>query len=111
MERDTAISVTVSFFSGKRQSPPSLRSEIYCPHLMVKHDDEYLGVCFIDGPAEYEFDTLVRAAVLPIYEGVNYSKLEVNTIFFIMEGGSAVGEGTVNGFFPYVSFGELRRIT
>lgn len=86
--------LSVTFFSGKRKAPPRLAGGKYCPHLAVKGDGEYLGVRFIDG-AECEFDSEAYADALPLYDGVGYHKLKVGAEFFIMEGGSAVGEGTV----------------
>ncbi len=62
--------------------------------MMVKGDDEYLGVRFIDG-MECVFDSEDYAEVLFMYDGVAYHKLRVGTEFFIMEGGNAVGEGRV----------------
>lgn len=108
MDLDFTIFVTVTFFSSKRKTAPCLQSESYRPHFVVKGDDEYLGVCFIDGAA-CAFDKVIPAAVLPIYEGVGYEKLKPRTQFLIMEGGNMVGEGTVESIFSHVPCRELRR--
>lgn len=93
MDLDFAIIVTVTFFSDSvRKTPPCLYD--YRPHFVVKGDDEYLGVRFIDGDS-CDFDKAVEAIVLPVYEGVRYDKLTVHTLFSIMEGGNIVGEGIV----------------
>ena len=89
------IFVSVTFFSGKRKAPPCLTNGRYYPHILVKGDSEYLGVCFVDG-TECVFDSEAYAEVLPLYDGVGYHKSKVGTEFFIMEGGNAVGEGTVD---------------
>ena len=43
------------FFSKKRKTPPNLSNGNYYPHLVIKGDTEYLGVCFIDAE-EVVFD-------------------------------------------------------
>lgn len=89
-----------NFFAGKRSTVPCLGSRVYRPHLLVKGDTEYLGVCFIDGDL-YEFNQAAYAVALPVYDGVNYNKLAVNTPFFIMEGPHITGEGVVKDILPY----------
>ena len=84
------ILVSVTFFQGKRKLPPCLNNGSYRPHLIVDGDNEYLGVSFING-AECHFDETVSAILLPIYEGVDYSKLQVHKKFFVMEGSNILG--------------------
>lgn len=81
MGLDFTIFVSVTFFSGKRKCPPCLCNEKYFPHLVVKGDDEYLGVSMIDGPPACCFDEVSHVAVVPMYEGVDYSKLKIGAIF------------------------------
>lgn len=104
MELDFAIMISVTFFSGKRETPPYLHN--YRPHLVVKDDNEYLGVCFIEGSA-CEFNEAVITIVLPVYENVHYNKLAINTPFFVMEGSNIVGEGVVEDIFPHIPYKEL----
>lgn len=97
MNLDFALVVKVTFFSDSvRKAPPYLHD--YRPHFVVEGDEEYLGVCFIDGAA-CTFDKEVEAIALPVYEGVGYDKLTVHTLFSIMEGGNIVGEGIVIDIF------------
>ena len=102
---NAALFVSVTFFSEKRKTLPCLSSETYCPHFVVEGDGEYLGVRFVDGP-ELCFDRMAEALVLPMYEGVSYSKLKIGTRFSIMEGGNRVGEGTVTDILKYRPCGE-----
>ena len=94
MNIDIIRSVSVTFFECKRESPPCLNNGNYRPHLVVDGDDEYLGVSFIY-EEECHFDETVLASVLPMYDGVDYSKLQVSKKFFVMEGANIVGEGIV----------------
>lgn len=105
MELDFAIMISVTFFSDKRNTPPYLHN--YRPHLVVKNDNEYLGVCFIEGSA-CEFNEAVSAIVLPVYEDVHYNKLTINTPFFVMEGPNIVGEGVVEDIFPHIPYEKFK---
>lgn len=100
MDLDFSIIVTVTFFSGKRDTVPCLCSGAYRPHLVIKGDDEYLGVCFTEG-SPCEFNQTVSAVVLPVYDGVHYHKLTIHTPFFVMEGPNIVGEGVVEDILPF----------
>lgn len=106
MDLDFCIVVSVTFFSGKRSTIPRLNSMVYRPHLLVKGDKEYLGVCFIEGDL-CGFNQSADAVVLPVYDGVNYHKLAFNTQFFIMEGPVTAGEGVVKDILPYIPYKEL----
>ncbi|WP_405344045.1 hypothetical protein [Fusobacterium vincentii] len=46
---DFTLICIVKFFSKKKKIPPNLTNCKYYPHLVIKGDIEYLGVCFIDG--------------------------------------------------------------
>lgn len=102
MHLDFTIFIAVIFFSGKRKHPPCLSNGKYFPHLVVKGDDEYLGVNIIDGSNCF-FNEISQATVIPIYEGVNYAKLKIGTPFFVMEGGNIVGEGMVKDIYQHQS--------
>lgn len=97
-----AIEISIILFSGKRKTIPSFSSQIYRPHLVVKDDDEqeYLGVCFIDGD-QGTFNEPMQALVLPMYPHVHYEKLHIGTAFFLIEGGTIIGEGSVENIYPY----------
>lgn len=89
--------VRVKFFQNSiREKLPCFSADMgrYSPHLVVKGDDEYLGVNFVDGGA-CEFDKENDMIVESIYEGVGYHKLVEGAEFFIMEGPHVVGEGIV----------------
>ena len=90
--------VKVKFFSNSiRKNPPCFNAEMgirYSPHLVVKGDEEYLGVTFADGDA-CVYDKEIDAIVVSLYEGVGYHKLVKGAEFLIMEGPHIVGEGIV----------------
>lgn len=91
---DMKLVCNVKFYSEKRKILPDLNSKKYCPHLMVKGDNIYLGISFIEGDA-MGFDIWIKCVVSLFYEEVDYSKLAVGTEFHIMEGRNNVGEGVV----------------
>ena len=88
----------VKFMSNSvRKAPPCLHvteKGRYSPHLVVKDDEEYLGVTFVQGKS-VEFDEETDAIAMAIYEDVGYDKLVKGAEFFIMEGPHIVGEGRV----------------
>lgn len=90
----------VKFFSNSMgKNPPCLciNAEMgirYSPHLVVKGDEEHLGVTFVDGDA-CVYDKEIDAIVVSLYEGVGYHKLVKGAEFLIMEGPHIVGEGIV----------------
>ena len=89
-------------------SGSSSRNSNYYPHLVIKGNTEYLGVCFIDGE-EVIFDKEIIASALALYEGVDYSALIEGTQFMIMEGGNKVGEGVVNEIFQHIPAKEFKK--
>ena len=105
---DFTLICIVKFFSKKRRTPPNLTSGKYYPHLVIKGDTEYLGVCFIDGE-EVVFDKEIIASALPLYEGVDYSGLTEGTEFMIMEGGNKVGEGVIDEIFQHIPAKEFKK--
>ncbi len=90
--------VKVKFFSNSiRKNPPCFNADTgirYSPHLVIKGDEEYLGVTFVDGDA-CVYDKEMDAIVVSVYEGVGYHKLVKGAAFLIMEGPHIVGEGIV----------------
>lgn len=100
---DFTICCTVTFFSKKRRTPPNLNNGKYCPLLVIKGDEQLLGVNFIDGE-EVIFDKPIGANALPENEAVDYSILQVGTEFLIMEGGNIVGEGSVKEIFQHKQY-------
>ena len=94
MSFDIMISVSVTFLKGVRKLPPCLTTGNYSPHLKIDTDDEYLGVTF-KSDVDCRFDEAISVNVIPMYEGVDYSKLEVGKKFFVMEGDKIVGSGIV----------------
>lgn len=94
--------VKVKFFSNSiRKNPPCFKTDTgirYSPHLVVKGDEEYLGVSFEDGDG-CEYNKEIDAIVVPLYEGVGYHKLIKGVEFLIMEGPHIVGEGMVKDVF------------
>ena len=102
---DFTIGCTVTFFSKKRRTPPNLNNGMYYPHFVIKGAEEYLGINFIDGE-DVIFYKQIGANVLPVYETVDYSALQVGAEFFIMEGGNVVGEGIVKAIFQHKPYGS-----
>ena len=102
---DFTIFCTVTFFSKKRRTPPNLNNGKYCPHLVIKGTEEYLGINFIDGE-EVFFDKPIRANAMPVNEDIDYSALQVGTEFLIMEGENIVGEGIVKEIFKHKPHGR-----
>jgi hypothetical protein len=76
-----------------RKKPPFL-NEKYCPHLVIKGENEYLGIQFIDGD-ELVLGKVGYGTAECAYEDVDYRLLEENVSFFIMEGPNRVGEGKI----------------
>jgi hypothetical protein len=76
-----------------RKKPPFL-NEKYRPHLVIKGQNEYLGIQFIHGEEIILGKTGYGTAEC-LYEGVDYGLLEENVSFFIMEGPNKVGEGKI----------------
>ena len=103
---DFTLICIVKFFSKKRKTPPNLSNGNYYPHLVIKGDTEYLGVCFIDGE-EVIFDKEIIASALPLYEGC--SGLTEGTKFMIMEGGNKVREGVIDEIFQHIPAKEFRK--
>ena len=102
---DFTICCTVTFFSKKRRTSPNLNNGKYCPHLVIKGSEQLLGVYFIDGE-DITFDQPIRANALPLYEAVDYSALQADTEFLIIEGGNIVGEGIVKEIFQHKPHGK-----
>ena len=102
---DFTICCTVTFFSKKRGTPPNLDNGKYCPHLVIKGSEQLLGVNFIDGE-DIIFDNPIQANALPVYETVDYSALQADTEFFVMEGANIVGEGVVKEIFQHKPHGR-----
>ena len=102
---DFTISCIVTFFSKKNTKLPNLNNGKYCPHLVIKGTEEYLGVNFIDGE-EVIFDKPIRANALPVNEDIDYSALQVGTEFLVIEDGNIVGEGIVKEIFQHKPHGK-----
>ena len=102
---DFTISCTVIFFSKKKINPPNLNNGKYCPHLVIKGSEQLLGVNFIDGE-DVIFDKPIRANALPVDEDIDYSALQVDTEFLILEGSVIVGEGIVKEIFQHKPYGS-----
>lgn len=90
--------VRVKFFSNSiRKNLSYFNTDVrtrYSPHLIIKGDNEYLGVTFVEGTV-CECDKENDAVVESIYKGVGYYKLVKGAEFLIMEGPHIVGEGIV----------------
>lgn len=102
---DFTICCIVTFFSKKRGTPPNLNNGKYCPHFVIRGSNQLLGVNFIDGE-DVIFDQPIRANALPINKDVDYSSLQEDTEFLIMDSGNVVGEGIVKEIFQHKPFGN-----
>ncbi|MBC2360556.1 hypothetical protein HBP70_11135 [Listeria welshimeri] len=98
MKSEQKFLVEVIFYSRIRKTVPK---EGYRPHLVMETDkaQEYLGVEIYDIEVD-TFDSVGYAIVAPLYEQdvVNYSKIQPNLSFLVMEGTSVVGGGKVISF-------------
>lgn len=101
---DFTISCIVTFFSKKNTKLPNLNNGKFSPYIAVKGTEENLKINFIDGE-DVIFDKPIQANALPVYETVDYSAIQVGAEFFIMEGGSIVGEGIVKAIFQHKPYG------
>ena len=102
---DFTICCTVTFLCKKRRTPPNLTNGKYCPQLVIKGSEQQLGVNFIDGE-DVNFDKPIHANALPVDEDIDYSALQVDTEFLILEGSVIVGEGIVKEIFQHKPHGE-----
>lgn len=102
---DFTISCTITFFNKKMTSPPNLNNGKYCPQLVIKGSEQQLGVNFIDGE-DVNFDKPIHANALPVDEDIDYSALQVDTEFLILEGSVIVGEGIVKEIFQHKPYGS-----
>ena len=66
----------------------------YRPHLALPNSDELLGVQFIDLLDEVITNQPTLAVIETMYD-IDYSSLQVNTIFDIREGQNIVGKGII----------------
>ena len=102
---DFTICCIVTFFTEKRGTPPNLNNGKYCPHLVIKGTEEYLGINFIDGE-DVIFDKPIHANALPVNEDIDYSALQEDTEFLVVEDGNVVGEGIVKEIFQHKPYGK-----
>ena len=100
--RNRSEDFPVEAFPQRIRSRTHFPAEGYRPHFAPKGSREMLGIVF----ATFEhtrFDELLQAGLDYLYpDRVDYSALRPGTEFWIMEGGTAVGEGviTANGQLP-----------
>ena len=82
-------------FPQRIRSRPHFPAEGYRPHFAPKGSRDMLGIVF----AAFEhtrFGEPLQAGLDYLYPGrVDYSALRPGTEFWIMEGGTAVGEGVI----------------
>ena len=115
MNQTPTIVAEVTFLSpeeGGRTQATDLSSGSYRPHLVVQHPDvrparpaavaggqltgDYLGVCFLQGPAEYATGRPLRCLLALMYHPqVDYTALQTGATFTLREGPHVVGFGTV----------------
>ena len=80
---------------GGRQAPVLRACGHYAPHLRVEGEGDWLGVRLSAGPQELRPGESSAVTWELLYEGVDYSALQVGTEFQILEGPHIVGSGTV----------------
>jgi hypothetical protein len=66
----------------------------YRPHLALPNSDELLGVQFVNFIDEVITNQPTLAVIETMYD-IDYSSLQVNTIFDIREGRNIVGKGII----------------
>jgi hypothetical protein len=82
--------------AGGRPRPPWLNGHRYSPHFRVNNRPELLGVEFVSGQDQPEFNAQSKAVVRFLYEpNVSYEALAVGTEFEIVEGPKVVGRGKI----------------
>ncbi|MDT0013464.1 hypothetical protein [Listeria cossartiae] len=98
MKSQQTFMVEVTFYSQTRKTVPEAG---YRPHFVMELDEEkeYLGVEIYDIEVD-ALDSAGYAMCTFLYEqeGVDYSKIQPNTSFMVMEGATVVGRGTVINF-------------
>lgn len=77
-----------------RKTPIRLGHD-YRPHARMLGDEEYLGVTFEGGPDWLAPGESGEVTMVPMYAGVDYSKLKPGVEFEIMEGFNRVAMGRV----------------
>jgi hypothetical protein len=102
--------VFLSHADGGRVQPPNVSLGSYMPHLVVQPPDvrdpvivdanrieeDYLGVCFVAGPAKCLAGEPVRVTMaLMYYPRIRYDGLREGATFTIREGARIVGFGRV----------------
>lgn len=85
--------VKVKIYSDKKSELPSCP---YRPHFIAQGSNEMLGVEFEHSDL-IMFDSFARVVVKLFYNGVDYSQLNENARFCVVEGNTIVGEGYVLG--------------
>ena len=107
-----SASVTfIAAVNGGRNAIPHLNTEpYYRPHIVVQDpairhatcdngmgDEHYMGVEFVAGPDNADFDVPLRCTLrFMYYPGVDYSTATVGSTFTVREGGRIVAHGTLN---------------
>ena len=90
----TFLTATEGGRMGPPPQPPWENGRWYSPHAVVEGQSEYLGVCFIGGPA-ISAGELGRFELALMYEQVDYSALQPGEVITIREGGRVVARGRV----------------
>ena len=80
--------------NGGRSLPTTAVDGQYRPHLRTDPNGEYLGVCLVDGPIVLSPGDQADVTFLLVYE-VDYSPLQPNRTFEIVEGRQIVGRGVI----------------
>lgn len=88
---------------GRQHLPGPPFTSQYRPHLVVQSPDirqadgneDYLGVCFLDGPSEYSAGQADLFILGLMYPEVDYSALCEGATFTVREGLVIVGFGKV----------------
>jgi hypothetical protein len=84
---------------GRRTGPPQPPWEEnhcwYMPHVVAEGQSDYLGVCFIDGPATCAGELAKYELALMYHPEVDYSALQPGVSISICEGGQIVARGHV----------------
>jgi translation elongation factor EF-Tu-like GTPase len=91
-------SATIEMFDeqhGGRSNPTTAIGCVYRPHLKLGTQDQFLGVCFIDGPETITPGQTVDVSFLLLYDGVDYAGLVRGVAFLIVEGPHVVGKGII----------------
>ncbi len=94
MKKDRTIEIEITFQPGSRSQLPT--GSGYAPHLVAADDPTWLGVRFLDFPADARFGRPCQVTAECLYaDTVDYTRLVEGSIIEVHEGPKVVATGRV----------------